>query len=54
MKKNYLAPETVELKMVTNRMVATSIPVVGSDVDTNNPDIQLENGRRGEWGNLWK
>ncbi len=55
MKKNYIAPELMELNVVTEQMVAASIPVVGGgSVDTENPGAQLDGGRRGEWGNLWK
>lgn len=55
MKKNYIAPEVVELNMVAEQMLAVSIPVSGSgNVDTEQPGSQLDGGKRGEWGDLWK
>lgn len=55
MKKSYIAPEIEELNVVTEQMVAASIPVVGDkEVDTEEDGAQLGGGRRGEWGNLWK
>lgn len=55
MKKSYIAPEIEELNVVTEQMVAASIPVVsGKEVDTEEDGAQLGGGRRGEWGNLWK
>lgn len=54
MKKNYIAPAVEELNMVAEQMLAVSVPVDGdTEVDTSVPGIQLDGGRRGEWGNLW-
>lgn len=55
MKKNYIAPELMELNVVTEQMVAASVPVISDkDADTDDPGTQLSGGRRGEWGDLWK
>lgn len=56
MKKNYVSPLTAEVNVVTENIIAASLPV-GSDsnttVDTSTPGTQLGNTNRGEWGNLW-
>lgn len=55
MKKTYIAPATEELNILSEGMIAASLIVDGDNtVDTSDPTIQLGNGRRGEWGNLWK
>lgn len=56
MKKMYVAPAVEELEMMTSSIMATSL-VIGDNnvtVDTETPGTQLDGGRRGEWGDLWK
>lgn len=55
MKKTYIAPAVTEMTMVTEAMVAASVVINGSgSVNTKDPNVQLGNKQRGEWGNLWK
>lgn len=54
MKKAYLTPDVAELDIITESVIAASIPVIDGEVDTEVPGTQLGNDRRGEWGNLWK
>ena len=50
MKKIYTEPTITETIVVTNEIIATSIPV-GGDVESG---VTGANQHRGEWGNLWK
>lgn len=50
MKKIYTEPTITEAIVVTNEMIATSIPV-GEDVESG---VTGANQHRGEWGDLWK
>lgn len=54
MKSEYVRPTIVELDIVADGMIASSLePIifVGDDVDTSTTDGR---GRRGTWGNLWE
>lgn len=53
MKKTYVSPFAEEVNIETTQMLAASIPVGEGNVDTSNPENQLSDDRRGEWGNLW-
>ena len=53
MKKNYIAPLSVEVNVEAESMLAASLQInSGKTVDTSNGG-QLSGGSRGEWGNLW-
>ena len=54
MKKNYIAPLSVEVNVEAEAMLAASLGLNDETVvDTSNGG-QLVGDRRGEWGNLWK
>lgn len=54
MKKTYVSPFAEEVNIETTQMLASSVITDGdTNVDTSNPDTQLSDDRRGEWGNLW-
>ena len=53
MKKNYIAPISVEVNVEAESMLAASLQMNNEKtVDTSNGG-QLSGGSRGEWGNLW-
>ena len=53
MKKNYIAPLSVEVIVEAESMLAASLRMDNEKtVDTSNGG-QLSGGSRGEWGNLW-
>ena len=52
MKKNYISPLAAEVNVEAEQMLAASLNVNETTVDTQ--EQQLDGGRRGEWGNLWK
>ena len=52
MKKNYVSPLAVEVSVVAESMLAASLKISDTTVDTSN-GAQLSGGSRGEWGNLW-
>ena len=52
MKKTYVSPLMVEVNVEAESMLAASIKISDSTVDTSNGG-QLSGGSRGEWGNLW-
>ena len=53
MKKNYIAPLSVEVNVEAESMLAASLRMDNEKtVDTSNGG-QLSGGNRGEWGNLW-
>ena len=54
MKKTYVSPLMVEVNVAAESMLAASMKIGGGTVDTSNPNNQLGNETRGEWGNLWK
>ena len=56
MKKAYISPLMVEVNVEAEQMLAASVKIGDNDqtVDTSTPGAQLDGGRRGEWGNLWK
>ena len=52
MKKNYVSPLVSEVNVeATESMLATSV-AINKDTKVNR-DQQLNDERRGEWGNLW-
>ena len=54
MKKNYIAPLSVEVNVEAESMLAASLRMDGNNtVDTSSEGGQLSGGSRGEWGNLW-
>ena len=52
MKKNYVSPLAVEVSVVAESMLAASLKISDTTVDTSNGG-QLGGQSRGEWGNLW-
>lgn len=53
MKKEYIKPEVEVVELAPITILALSS---GGSVDVdggNEPDEELSNGRRGQWGNLW-
>ena len=58
MKKNYISPLAAEVNVEAEQLMLTaSLNVDSSDknaVNTSDEGVQLDGGRRGEWGNLWK
>ena len=53
MKKNYVSPLAVEVSVAAESMIATSLRMSNTTVDTSNADNQLSGESRGQWGNLW-
>ena len=51
MKKTYMAPQTNEVNVMAESMIAASFRTFGSTVNTQEDGVQL--GKRGQWGNLW-
>ena len=51
MKKNYVSPLVSEVSVVAESMLATSFAI--NKGTTVKRDQQLNDERRGEWGNLW-
>ncbi len=54
MKKTYVSPLMVEVNVAAESMLAASIKISDTKVDTSVNGNQLGNESRGEWGNLWK
>ena len=61
MKKTYISPLAAEVNVEAEQLMLTASPatlnVDSSDenaVNTTGEGVQLDGGRRGEWGNLWK
>ena len=58
MKRTYVSPLATEVNIeVKSHILSASFKVVGDEdkaVDTSTPGVQLSNGHRREWGNLWK
>ena len=52
MKKNYVSPLATEVSVMAETMLAASLKISDTTVDTSNGG-QLSGGSRGEWGNLW-
>ena len=52
MKKKYVSPLAVEVSVATESMLAASLKISDTTVDTSNGG-QLSGNSRGEWGNLW-
>ena len=56
MKKTYISPLAAEVNVEAEQLMLTaSLNVDSSDENAvNTIESQLDGGRRGEWGNLWK
>ncbi|MBR3977066.1 MAG: hypothetical protein IKJ95_04495 [Bacteroidaceae bacterium] len=60
MKKTYISPLAAEVNVEAEQMLAASPATLNVDssnenaVNTTGEGVQLDGGRRGEWGNLWK
>lgn len=56
MKRTYVSPLATEVNIeVKSHILSASFKVVGDKaVDTSESGVQLSNGHRREWGNLWK
>ena len=52
MKKNYVSPLAVEVSVAAESMLAGSLKMSDTTVDTSKGG-QLGGNARGEWGNLW-
>ena len=52
MKKTYVSPLATEVNVAAESMLAASLKMSDTTVDTSNGG-QLSGGSRGEWGNLW-
>ena len=52
MKKIYVSPLATEVNVAAESMLAASLKMSDTTVDTSNGG-QLSGGSRGEWGNLW-
>ena len=52
MKKTYVSPLATEVSVAAESMLAASLKMSDTTVDTSNGG-QLSGGSRGEWGNLW-
>ena len=53
MKKAYISPLSTEVSVATESMLAASIKISDTTVDTSGNGTQLSGSRRGSWGNLW-
>ena len=53
MKKNYVSPLAVEVSVIAESMLAASLAINNTTVDTSAEGVQLGGQSRGEWGNLW-
>ena len=53
MKKEYVSPLATEVNVEATNMLAASLKLNNTTVDTSNGG-QLSNGHRGTWGNLWQ
>ncbi|MBR3977073.1 MAG: hypothetical protein IKJ95_04530 [Bacteroidaceae bacterium] len=58
MKKTYISPLAAEVNVEAEQLMLTASLNVDSSnenaVNTSDKGVQLDGGRRGEWGNLWK
>ena len=52
MKKTYVSPLATEVSVAAESMLAASLKMSDTTVDTSNGG-QLSGGSRGSWGNLW-
>lgn len=53
MKKIYIAPSMEVTNIDSVSMIAASLNVYNTGVDTSKEGVQLGNKHRGEWGNIW-
>ena len=55
MKKVYVSPLATEVAVEATNMLAASLKLNNTTtVNTSDPNAQLSNGHRGQWGNLWQ
>ena len=55
MKKTYISPLAAEVNVEAEQMLAASPATLNvNETEVNTETQQLDGGRRGEWGNLWK
>ena len=52
-KQAYITPAMEVVNVETVEMMAASLGLNDSTVDTSDPNAQLSGGRRGSWGDLW-
>ena len=53
MKKNYVAPLANEVNVTTEGLIAASLQMNSTTVNSKTEGVQLGNENRGQWGNLW-
>jgi len=53
MKKTYVSPLTNEVNVMTETIIAASVKMGTTTVNSKGNSVQLGNTQRGEWGNLW-
>jgi hypothetical protein len=53
MKKNYVSPLANEVNVTTEGLIAASLQMNNTAVDSKKEGVQLGNENRGQWGNLW-
>ena len=54
MKKFYESPLATEVNVEATNMLAASLKLSDTTVDTSTSGGQLTSGHRGQWGNLWE
>lgn len=53
MKKTYIVPKVQILDYQSSQMIASSMGLYSTTVNTEEEGVQLGNSRRGSWGDLW-
>ena len=53
MKKNYVSPLANEVNVTTEGLIAASLQMNSTTVNSKTEGVQLSNENRGQWGNLW-
>ena len=53
MKKTYVSPLAVEVSVAAESMLAASVRISDTTVDTSNEGAQLGKENDRQWGNLW-
>ena len=53
MKKNYVSPLANEVNVTTEGLIAASLQMNNTTVNSKTEGTQLSNENRGQWGNLW-
>ena len=54
MKKVYVSPLATEVNVEATNMLAASLRLNNTTVDTSTNGAQLSGGHRGSWGDLWQ